>query len=82
MPKEDIFTLIMFTREANNANAPITLCRLGFPTRPDFEVGISQGSVCLSQGELGIRRVSRIGREGTRQSITCNTLSGSSPDFF
>ena len=37
-------------------NAPVTLCRLGFPTRPDFEVGVSRGSVCLSRGELGIRR--------------------------
>ena len=38
------------------ANATVTLCRLGFPTRPDFEVGVSRGSVCLSRGELGIRR--------------------------
>ena len=53
----------------NFAYAPVTLCRLGFPTRPDFEVGVCRGSVCLSRGELGIRRgrVGRvgIGREGT-----------------
>ena len=52
-----------------NIKAPVTLCRLGFPTRPDFEVGVCRGSVCLSRGELGIRRgrVGRvgIGREGT-----------------
>ena len=52
-----------------SGNAQVTLCRLGFPIRPDFEVGVSRGSVCLSRGELGIRRgrVGRvgIGREGT-----------------
>ena len=35
---------------------PVTLCRLAFPTRPDFGVGVSRGSVCLSLEELGIRR--------------------------
>ena len=26
------------------------------PDSPDFEVGVSRGSVCSSRGELGIRR--------------------------
>ena len=47
---------------------PQSQCRLGFPIRPDYEVGVSRGSVCSSRGELGIRRGESgrvgIGREG------------------
>ena len=38
--------------------APVTLCRLGFPTRPDFEVGVSRGRARDMTERLGI------GREG------------------
>ena len=37
-------------------NAQVKLFRLGFPTRTDFEVGVSGGLVCLSRCELRIRR--------------------------
>ena len=34
----DCFWAVPFTTK--EVKTPVTLCRLGFPTRPDFEVGV------------------------------------------